>query len=742
MLQIPTSALSLFSFSSKGLVGPFGGFFIAQVTLNMIVLSGLSVPKTSLYATRTTEIILMPTKCVPSNGTIHLPYVAAMGYAIVSFASLFSILRAKGFQALPDGGPSSADDPIPHDSSVSNRAIPSACNHIGTGTQPPSPPPDPGSSSSSANAPRRNPWMWVLLIFILLALVVVLGGYFIHFAYPDSPAAASVSRIVAFARQILSAIERFFRDRWIAAGSWISIVKIYISQNGRQLSKIVLLAFASHFVCLLVFTGLRRFRACAKGLPSYCTNIWFLLISITVIAFFPQLNWIFWMLYYLGWCDGGFLSIQEMNGIIHHLSSYLSSLAASHFVELSTIFGVIVMHTSAVCLRVVFFVVFGLPSTARTLLEELLYVEPLAILLIHLYAIAYFYVSLSVPPLIFQYTRLGSDWKQLLRRPFFCHQSRDRLRAAFWCLVEHRQSWKSIQIHDFHELTSRLPSTLAAMLKASLETWRTLPLIQQFLIVAPAVIFYGYVYIVPMRHRLQLPLCLRNRRGQWTHTLEGEHAQDHEDRRGRPTLFKDKCKAAVLISLEPSNSSYPRPLSDRRVAGFMVSALQTNIGLTTAYFHIYTRVFQSAFSKSLCQVPTSDNATFDIVNVSTSTVVGISASASSADRAAAVEAAGRASKAREHTTPYARRDPFLKATDLVSSDRWRELVVQTSAPGWAVRGWAGAAPLLRTVASFSNELTGKTFVSSSVPGILCEMVPSAMGVIFGIAPNFTAGRHI
>jgi acyl-CoA reductase-like NAD-dependent aldehyde dehydrogenase len=129
------------------------------------------------------------------------------------------------------------------------------------------------------------------------------------------------------------------------------------------------------------------------------------------------------------------------------------------------------------------------------------------------------------------------------------------------------------------------------------------------------------------------------------------------------------------------------------------------------------------------QVPTSDNATFDIVNVSTSTVVGISASASSADCTAAVEAAGRASKAREHTTPYARRDLFLKATDLVSSDRWRELVVQTSAPGWAVRGWAGAAPLLRTVASFSNELTGKTFVSSSVPGILCEMVPSAMGVM-------------
>ncbi|KAJ7928158.1 Aldehyde/histidinol dehydrogenase, partial [Mycena leptocephala] len=72
--------------------------------------------------------------------------------------------------------------------------------------------------------------------------------------------------------------------------------------------------------------------------------------------------------------------------------------------------------------------------------------------------------------------------------------------------------------------------------------------------------------------------------------------------------------------------------------------------------------------------------------------------------------------------------------------RWRELIVQTAieetncAPGWAIGGWAGTAPLLRTVASFSNDLTGTTFVSSSVPGVMCEMVPSAMGVIFGIAP--------
>ncbi|KAJ7154676.1 Aldehyde/histidinol dehydrogenase [Mycena filopes] len=140
------------------------------------------------------------------------------------------------------------------------------------------------------------------------------------------------------------------------------------------------------------------------------------------------------------------------------------------------------------------------------------------------------------------------------------------------------------------------------------------------------------------------------------------------------------------------------------------------------------------------EVPASDNGTFDVYNTSTSAVVGISASASSADCTAAVEAAGRAFKTWEKTTPYARRDILLKAADLASSDRWRDLVVKAAieetncSPGWALGQAMGAVPLIRTIASFANDLTGKTFLSSSVPGLQCIMEQRAMGVIFGIAP--------
>ncbi|KAJ7636930.1 Aldehyde/histidinol dehydrogenase [Roridomyces roridus] len=140
------------------------------------------------------------------------------------------------------------------------------------------------------------------------------------------------------------------------------------------------------------------------------------------------------------------------------------------------------------------------------------------------------------------------------------------------------------------------------------------------------------------------------------------------------------------------------------------------------------------------ETPASDNATFEVFSTTASGVVGTSASASSADCKAAVEAAGRAFKTWEQTTPWYRRDLFLKVADLVASDRWRDLVVKTTVeetgciPAWALGGWIGVASLLRTAASFANELTGMTFPSSSIPGGHCVMERRAVGVVFGIAP--------
>ncbi|KAF7291971.1 Aldedh domain-containing protein [Mycena indigotica] len=140
------------------------------------------------------------------------------------------------------------------------------------------------------------------------------------------------------------------------------------------------------------------------------------------------------------------------------------------------------------------------------------------------------------------------------------------------------------------------------------------------------------------------------------------------------------------------------------------------------------------------QVSASDGGTFDVVHVTTRKVVGTSASASIADCTTAVDAAAEAFKTWGQTTPYHRRDILLKAADLVSTDEWRKKILETPMQetgcslGWAMGGYVAAVPLLRTVASYANDLVGKSFMSHSVPGMQCVMEQRPMGVIFGIAP--------
>ncbi|KAJ7093899.1 hypothetical protein B0H15DRAFT_947235 [Mycena belliarum] len=130
MLQTPSSILS-FSSLSKALVGLLGGFCIgAQITASIVLPGLVQVPnlKKLLHASPTLEIVLIPTKCVPSSGDVSLPYVAVVAYATIVFTGLFCILRAKGFSSRSGSQPSD----IPRPFRASNLRA-----------QPPSPPPEP-----------------------------------------------------------------------------------------------------------------------------------------------------------------------------------------------------------------------------------------------------------------------------------------------------------------------------------------------------------------------------------------------------------------------------------------------------------------------------------------------------------------------------------------------------------------------------------------------------------------------
>ncbi|KAJ6532684.1 hypothetical protein DFH09DRAFT_1181953 [Mycena vulgaris] len=502
MLQIPSFVLSIFSFSSKGLAGLFGGFCIgAQITFT-VVLSAMSgsIPKDSFYdATRTIKIVLLPTKCLLSTGAVSFPYIAAIAYATVTFASLFYILRAKGISA-----PSlhTNANPTSHDSIKS--PSPHARNQNGVSSQPPSPPPDSGSSCSADKTPRRSLWAWILcLIVFILAISGVVGAY-VYFTTHDSR--KRLTALAAFSHHGLSQIEQGFFDGCSAVASCILSFKTHISLRGWQYSKILLVALSTHSVSLLVVWALRRIRVNLVKLAGITyMALSPLLLVLVMIGSSSYLSWIFWIRYYFGDRCGCVPTARGINWNIIHFSSYLSSLAISHFDEISTIIGVLVIHTSAACLGTVLLVLSGFPPTISAAFQELSYPPRLRYFLEScVIFISFCYLEALVDFSWQLYRSLPPEAKRLLwQSPSYQHARVDVL-YIFWFMLQHYQEWKSAQLDEFHELTAGLSNTLKAGFNSWWDIWSDLPLVQKLLIAAPAVVFYGYSYVIPGGRRVLL----------------------------------------------------------------------------------------------------------------------------------------------------------------------------------------------------------------------------------------------
>ncbi|KAI0731376.1 aldehyde dehydrogenase [Earliella scabrosa] len=137
--------------------------------------------------------------------------------------------------------------------------------------------------------------------------------------------------------------------------------------------------------------------------------------------------------------------------------------------------------------------------------------------------------------------------------------------------------------------------------------------------------------------------------------------------------------------------------------------------------------------------PASTGATFDVVNPMSGKVVGRAASASAEDCAAAVEAAARAFPLWENTPASVRRDIFLKAADILATERYREKIARLLKEEVAATddmvpfGHAGQVLHLRNYAGMISQLKGETF-DSIVPGGQVYARRRALGVVFGISP--------
>ncbi|KAJ6532694.1 hypothetical protein DFH09DRAFT_1407931 [Mycena vulgaris] len=469
MLQIPSSILSLSSFSSKSLTGLFGGFCIGAQVIFTVVLSAMSgsIPKDSFYyATRTTEIALLPTKCLLSTGTISFPYVATIAYATVTFASLFYILRAKGFSCSSAPSPHRNPDPTPHDSqSPSSRAH----NQNGVGTQPPSPPPESGSSCSVDKTPRRSLWAWLLCLIVFILTISGVAGAYVYLTIHESR--KRLTALAAFSHHGLWQIERGFFGGCSAVASCILRFKTYISLHGSRHSKIVLIALSSHSASLLVVCALRRMLVNLSRVDSFGLCVFAVVFA--AIASSSHLSWIIWIRYYFGIRCGVLPIVRQIKWDVLRLSSSLSSLAVSHFVEISTTIGVILAHSAAVLIWTACLVLYNFPSAARVV-TRVISSSPCCFLACCIGVTLFSSLQAFIDSSWLLYHFFNSDLRKRLWTPSSYHELRDDLQTIFRLFVQHYQEWKSGELEEFHELTAGLSNTLMAGFNSSWEMWSDL----------------------------------------------------------------------------------------------------------------------------------------------------------------------------------------------------------------------------------------------------------------------------
>ncbi|KAJ7499734.1 hypothetical protein FB451DRAFT_1358817 [Mycena latifolia] len=442
MLQIPSSVFSIFSLSSKVLVGLCSGLFIgSKVAVTQFI---LSIPKDNFPATRTTKIILLPTNCVLSSPKISFSCIAILAYATFIFASVIWIIRAKGF------------------------------TRASNASQPPSPPPEPGSSCS---ADKRRGWVWLLwLIAILLGLVLLgLAGFYMFFG--DQKTGASLPAFAAHSIHGLSFIERSFFDGLGAAASFQSTVKLHISMHSWQYSKIILLALASHSACALAAIAMDRWR---KFILSLAATYWFpaccvVLLPAVIISSFSSLSWIFWM-DYLNLCRAKCLpNVSEITQSLLGFPSHFAFLESYHTFEISMVFGPAIVHAATICAWTVLLALWGVPSPARVLIHDLSYRSVLITFVVaSISAVSVLAFFLGLDFSIAEYHRLPPEIQQLVWKSFSCPQSRAEMRIVFWFLVGQYQNWKSTQIEDFGVLVSILRGAFFTGIDMCLERWAIL----------------------------------------------------------------------------------------------------------------------------------------------------------------------------------------------------------------------------------------------------------------------------
>ncbi|KAJ7174554.1 hypothetical protein C8R46DRAFT_1189313 [Mycena filopes] len=439
--QMPTSALSFLSSSSKGLDGFFGLISVGiQMALTVVLAEFNTEFTTAVRATATVKLAFQPTKCVISNGTGFHPYVATMGSAtIVLLVVSYMLLRAKG-RDIRDG------DPASHPSADTEDPNPDS------GGQPPSPPEDPETASSPKK--RRNRWALFLLIILGWTVLLSLGAaLFIAYLVPTLRFPGPLQVLTAQTGRI---IER--------CSASISALATHLSLHGQRYLEILLLALASHLACTVLSLPTRR-------------------VHRFILSWGPSIS---------------VPNMDEINEMRLWIGHHFAFLAAFQPIDVAMTLGPAVIHTCSMWLIFFLIAIYQIPRGIIRLGRHPLDWRHICLVLGGTIGItAIDSIRFTCFMATEYYRALAPDRKPFFWRYPFSLEAKYRIQYVYWDWFYEYQDQKAAQNKAFATLVFELPGVFKAEIRPVLELWCSLAWFQKFVIIAPAVLIYIYCDMNP-----------------------------------------------------------------------------------------------------------------------------------------------------------------------------------------------------------------------------------------------------
>ncbi|KAJ7775748.1 hypothetical protein DFH07DRAFT_799635 [Mycena maculata] len=154
------------------------------------------------------------------------------------------------------------------------------------------------------------------------------------------------------------------------------------------------------------------------------------------------------------------------------------------------------MHTGIAGVWTVFPVSIGTRSSSKPAIHRFRPIPPLEVVAVCVAAISAYALYFLVVFSAIQYARWSPRTRQLIWQSVSSAEARDEMREICWVLIQNYEHWKSARIQYFYSLVRVHQRLFLAAGRVYLETWVTLSCVQKLFILAPAAIYYAYLYIV------------------------------------------------------------------------------------------------------------------------------------------------------------------------------------------------------------------------------------------------------